>query len=81
MITGKIDVTKIDKASLYRGKKGTYLDLVLIETPNDKYGNDYMIKQDIPKARRDAGEQGPIVGNAKLIGSAKPTEPTDDLAF
>ena len=44
-LSGKIDVKKIVKSKLYNGEKGTYLDIVLIETPNNQYGNDFMIVQ------------------------------------
>jgi len=65
MITGKIDVTKIRKDRLYVGKKGTYLNIILIPTPKSEYG-DYMIKENISKEARDAGEDGTILGNASI---------------
>lgn len=65
MITGKIDVTKIDKDRLFKGEKGTYLDIVLIETPKSEYG-DYMIVQSVTKEEREAGQRGEILGNAKI---------------
>ena len=47
MITGKIDVKKIDKDELYQGEKGTYLDIVMYPNTDDsgaevpdQYGND-----------------------------------------
>ena len=43
MITCKIDVTKIEKERLFKGEKGTYLDIVLIESPNNQYGDDYKV--------------------------------------
>lgn len=67
MITGKIDVTKIDKARLFKGAKGTYLDIVLIPTPDDKFGNSHMIVQGISKEEREAGQRGAIIGNAKTL--------------
>ena len=65
-----IDVKKIDKAALYVGAKGTYLNLTLLENRDgtDQYGNDGFITQDIGKERRLAGEKGPILGNWKHIG-------------
>ena len=73
MITVKIDVTKIDKALLYKGAKGTYLDVVLFETPEDKYGNDYRVVQGVTKEARAAGTKGAILGNGKVIGcNSKP---------
>jgi hypothetical protein len=81
MIAIKIDVDLIDKSRFYKGKKARYLDLVLFETKDDKYGNDYLVKQAMtleerqmhPSKRPDL----PILGNAKIIktkgetGSAK----------
>jgi len=66
MISISIDVTKIEKQRLFTGKKGTYLDAVLIETPNSEYG-DYMIVQSVSKEEREQGVKGNILGNAKSI--------------
>lgn len=65
----KIDVTKIDKQYLFKGAKGTYLDLTLMENKDgkDQYGFDGFIVQDIPKEAREAGEKGPIIGNWKHL--------------
>jgi len=64
MITLSIDVTKLDRDRFIKGKKGTYCNLVLIETPNSEYG-DFMVKQDMSKEDRESGVQMPILGNAK----------------
>ena len=45
------------------------LDMVLIETPQSKYDQDYMIVQDSSKEDRDAGKKGAILGNGKIIES------------
>jgi len=64
----KIDVTKIDKARLYEGKKGVYLDALLMHnTQESKYGDDGFVIQSIPKEARDAGERGPIIGNWRYL--------------
>lgn len=73
MKVGKIDVSKIDKASLFKGSKGTYLDIVLIDKP-DQFGNDGFISQGISKERRDKGEKGIIIGNWKRVGTSKPSQ-------
>lgn len=75
MIKLKIDVTKIEKARLFKGEKGTYLDVLLIETPNDKYGNAYMAVQEVTKEERLAGIKGPVLGNAKVFGQAPAPKP------
>lgn len=71
MITAKINCSAIDKTRLFKGAKGTYLDLVLVETPNDQYGNDYMIVQGVSKEEREKGVKGAILGNAKVFKSRK----------
>ena len=65
MITVNIDVKKLDKSRFYQGKKGTYCDLTLIESPNDQYGNTHLVVQSSTKAERDAGLKMPIIGNGK----------------
>lgn len=71
-ISASIDVKKVEKAHLKEGKNGAlYLEMVLLPSTNDRFGNDYMIVQSIPKDLRDAGQRGPILGNAKFFGSAK----------
>jgi len=62
----KIDVGKIDKASLFTGKKGIYLDVTaFIDLDQlDQYGNSGMITQDLSQERSMAGEKGPILGNS-----------------
>ncbi len=81
VIRCSINVAKIDKARLYAGKSGTYLNIALLENKQgpDQYGNDFMIVQDITKEEREAGKKGPILGNAKFVGG-KPvsTVPDDD---
>mgnify|MGYP003594431818 CR=1 FL=1 len=67
IIRCKIDVTKIDKAALFKGAKGTYLDFALVETPDGKFG-DWMITQDVSKEDREAGKKGAILGNGKNWG-------------
>jgi hypothetical protein len=65
----KIDVSKIDKALLFKGAKGTYLDATVfidIDTA-DQYGNNGMVTQDVSKEARDAGGKGPILGNVKIF--------------
>lgn len=71
----KIDVTKILKQHIYEGKKGKYLTVVLWETPDDKYGNDFRAVQGLSKEARDAREKGPILGNGKHFGSKPAQKP------
>ncbi len=79
MIKASIDVTKIDKTKLYQGKKGKYLNIILIERQDD-FGNSHMVVQDVTKEERLAGAKGAILGNAKTYGQggAKANKPAAD---
>ena len=65
----RIDVTKIDKSRLYKGAKGTYLDLTTyVDTTNtDQYDNNGFINQSLTKEEREAGQKTPILGNVKVF--------------
>ena len=65
----KIDVSKIDKARLFKGQKGVYLDAtVFIDTAQlDQWGNSGMITQDVKKEEKDQGIKGAILGNCKVF--------------
>ena len=65
----KIDVSKIDKARLFKGAKGVYLDATaFIDLDElDQYGNSGMITQDVTKEEKDNKVQGPILGNSKVF--------------
>tara|TARA_B110000977_G_scaffold67301_1_gene91397 strand:- start:547 stop:849 length:303 start_codon:yes stop_codon:yes gene_type:complete len=66
-ISLKIDVTKIDKTRLYKGAKGTYLDLTtFVDTEvADQYENHGFISQSLTKEEREAKAQTPILGNVR----------------
>lgn len=61
-----IDVTLIDKARIYPGKKGKYLKLTTFVEPDqeDQYGNHGFVTQS-----KDKNEETrmPILGNAKVF--------------
>jgi len=77
MIAINIDVKKIDKAALFIGKKGTYLNMTLMENREgvDQYGNEDFLVQDLGMARRQAGERGAILGNWKTVKPAQAQVP------
>jgi len=92
IIKVKIDCKKIDKTKLFHGEKGVYLDITLLENKDgkDQYGNNFMVVQDVPKADREAGIKGAILGNGKTLEakSAQPAqikhsapETSDDVPF
>ena len=69
-VTISLDVTKIDKSRLYKGVKGTYLDLTtFVDTETkDQYENNGFISQSQTKEEREGGaERPPILGNVKVF--------------
>lgn len=69
-----IDVTKIDKARLYKGKKGTYLTMTTFVDLDQKneYGDNGFVSH-----KKEKDEQGhtPILGNAKVFWSDQQQAP------
>ena len=65
----KLDVSKIDKARLFAGQKGKYLDAtVFVDIDElDQYGNNGMITQDVSKEEKQQGVKGNILGNCKVF--------------
>ncbi len=75
-ISIKLDVTKIDKARLFKGEKGTYLDLTTFidtETANN-YGDHGFITQSASKEEREQKVQMPILGNVKVFFKDNPQQ-------
>ena len=68
-ISLKINVSKIDKARLFKGEKGKYLDAtVFVDVDDaDQYGNHGMITQDVSKDEKQQGVRGEILGNCKVF--------------
>ena len=64
-----INVSRIEKARLYKGAKGLYLDATCFIDmgEQDQYGNNGMITQDVSKEEREQKIRGPILGNVEIF--------------
>jgi len=83
LVTLKIDVQKIDKSKLFKGAKGTYLDLdVWIDQEADEDWKMVSVNQSQTKEEREAKEKKNYVGNGSLKfgwdDAAKPKKPAPD---
>jgi len=81
----KLDVTKIEKARLFQGAKGTYLDLTTFidTTEQDQYENNGFVSQSTSSEEREQGVKTPILGNVKVFftdGDAAPAKATATAA-
>ena len=93
MYFGSIDVSKIDKAKLVKGEKGTYLNItVWVNDELDKFGNIASVQQGQTKEEREAKQPKIYLGNLKTPeerteypdnSGGQPTQspPIDDLGF
>ena len=71
LIALNLNLSLVDKARLYKGKKGQYLSAVLHLTPTvDQYGNNGFVVESTTKEERQAGQRGTILGNAKILTPA-----------
>jgi len=67
LINLSIDVTKIDKAKLIKGAKGTYLNLtVAVNNELDQFGNNAAAYISQSKEERDAKVNRSYLGNGKV---------------
>lgn len=75
----KINVDAIKKENLFKGKKGTYLNLVAFNTPDNPYGQDFGVKQDLGKDQNGDYLPSEFIGEIKAwaIGEGKPTPKED----
>ena len=68
LISLKVNLDKVDKSKLYKGSKGTYLDLdVWINDEPDNYGNDASASLNLSKEERESGAKKVYVGNGKKL--------------
>ena len=85
-----IDVTKIDKTKLFKGKKGNYLKLtVRLSDEADQYGNNLSAWQEQTEEERKAKADRNFLGNGKVFWEEKGApatvaagdDPEDELPF
>jgi len=83
LLSLKINLDKIDKSKLYKGSKGTYLDLdVWINDEPDNYDNDASASLNLSKEERESGAKKVYVGNGKKLfgwGSSKDSASNVDI--
>ena len=68
IISGSIDLTKINKTKIYEGKKGKYypVTIVLNDEPG-QYGDSGYIMTEQTKDERDAKASKEYLGNVKVV--------------
>jgi hypothetical protein len=69
---------KIDPNTLFQGKKCRWLDLKLVETKGNQYGDDYFCTQALKRNADGTWPKGPILGNARVLGQGAPQQQRQD---
>jgi hypothetical protein len=68
IISGNINLSKIDKSKVYEGKKGKYYPVtVVINNEVGEYGDSGYIMTEQTKEQREAKEQKSYLGNVKVV--------------
>lgn len=71
LINLKLDVSKIDKKKLFKGAKGTYLDLtVSVNDETDQFGNNVSAYISQSKEERERRDSRTYLGNGKVAWSS-----------
>lgn len=77
LISASIDVTKITKSKLYKGEKGTYLNITIsVNDEVDQYGNQVGIIESLTKEENDAKAKKNYLGNGKIVWTGTNTKQT-----
>ena len=82
IISGSMDVTKIDKTKLIEGKNGAkYLNFdIIVNDEPDKYGKDVSLTLSQTKEERTAKEKKVFIGNGKTVWKKEPQADTNYAA-
>lgn len=83
IISASIDLTKIDKSKIIKGKNGAeyYNIQVMINDKKDKYDNDVSVIQGQTKEERQRKDNKQYIGNGRVIWSGEKKENNNDINF
>ena len=86
IINANLDLTKIPKAKIYKGKKGSYIPVtIFVNDEVDQFGNNTSVIISQTKEEREAKEPRIYLGNGKtaaLMNQTKKEEVVEnDLPF
>jgi len=77
LIAISIDVTKLDKSKLIKGKKGTYANItVSVNDEDDQFGNNTSVWESQTKEERDDKVDRNFLGNGKVVWSSQSSNDT-----
>tara|TARA_Y100000385_G_C12665683_1_gene455709 strand:+ start:150 stop:401 length:252 start_codon:yes stop_codon:yes gene_type:complete len=82
IFNASIDLSKIEKSKIIKGKKGSYLNITgFVNDEVDQYGNNVSIIVSQSKEEREVKTPRVYLGNGKTNTINPPAVEVDDLAF
>jgi len=73
IINASLDLTKIEKSKIIKGKKGSYINVTMfVNDEVDQYGNNASIIISQTKEEREAKAPRVYLGNGKTVGNGQP---------
>jgi hypothetical protein len=73
IINASLDLTKIEKSKIIKGKKGSYINVTMfVNDEVDQYGNNASIIISQTKEEREAKTPRVYLGNGKTVGNGQP---------
>jgi len=73
IVNASIDLTKIEKSKIVKGKKGSYLNMtIFINDEVDQYDNNASIIVSQTKEEREAKTPRVYLGNGRTVGNNQP---------
>ena len=73
IINASLDLTKIEKSKIIKGKKGSYINVTMfVNDEVDQYGNNASIIMSQTKEEREAKTPRVYLGNGKTVGNDQP---------
>ena len=75
IVNASLDLTKIEKSKIIKGKKGSYINITMfINDENDQYGNNASVIISQTKEEREAKTPRVYLGNGRTVGNNQPKE-------
>lgn len=63
-----------DNPTLFIGKKGVYLDLSVVETPDSQYGHSHYVRANVGASKRQNYSREELKALTPILGNLKPFE-------
>lgn len=61
-----------DNPALFVGKKGVYLDISVVETPDSQYGHSHYVRANVGSSRRNGYSKEELKALSPILGNLKP---------